>query len=76
MQKIAGQKMPHKPSFKVLRKKAYQAANPLGGPAKMFDAIADRLRAGDSFDAVINDYGIRFVKRKKHAKKIQPQNAS
>lgn len=38
----------------------YEAKNPLGGPAKMFDAIAGRLRAGEEFYSVMNDYGIRF----------------
>jgi hypothetical protein len=39
----------------------YARANPLGGPAKMFDAIAARLRAGEPFDEVMHDYGIVFA---------------
>jgi hypothetical protein len=35
----------------------YAAKNPLGGPAKIFDAMAACIRAGDSFDAVLRQYG-------------------
>ncbi len=38
----------------------YHRPNPLGGPAKMFDAIADRIRAGDSMKSCIADYGLKF----------------
>lgn len=49
---------------KLLRK-AYKYHNPnfLGGPAKMFDAIADRIRAGESIDEVMGDYGVRYVEK-------------
>lgn len=40
---------------------AYAKANPLGGPATMFDAIANRLRAGEPMAEVLEDYGLRFV---------------
>lgn len=42
------------------RHETYAAANPLGGPATMFEAIARRLRAGEDYQAVMDDYGIRF----------------
>lgn len=38
----------------------YHKPNPLGGPAKMFDAIADRMRAGDSVKECMADYGLKF----------------
>ena len=38
----------------------YHKPNPLGGPAKMFDAIADRMRAGDSMKECMADYGLKF----------------
>ncbi len=37
---------------------AYAKANPLGGPATMFEAIARRLRAGENYDEVLADYGL------------------
>ena len=37
---------------------SYTAANPLGGPATMFEAIASRLRAGEDCQAVMEDYGV------------------
>ncbi|MGH9369694.1 MAG: hypothetical protein ACRD3M_18740 [Thermoanaerobaculia bacterium] len=45
-----------KPSLRA----AYRKANPLGGPAKMFRAIAERLEAGEDYWAVMQDYGIMF----------------
>lgn len=39
-------------------KKAYEASNPLGGPARMFDAIAERIRSGEDYYAVLADYGV------------------
>ena len=38
--------------------KQYAASNPLGGPARMFDAIADRIRAGEEYYSVLADYGV------------------
>lgn len=38
----------------------YAAQNPLGGPARMFEAIAERLRAGEPYAEVLADYGIEF----------------
>ena len=39
---------------------SYAKANPLGGPATMFDTIAYRLRAGEPMAEVLEDYGLRF----------------
>lgn len=36
----------------------YHRVNPLGGPARMFDAIAARLRAGEAWALVLADYGL------------------
>ena len=48
----------------VLRKHAgYLKPNPLGGPAKVFDTIANRIRAGEDRHAVLDDYGFREVNR-------------
>ncbi len=41
----------------LLGVKEYREKNPLGGPAKVFDAMADQIRAGDDFNRVIADYG-------------------
>lgn len=38
----------------------YATTNPLGGPATMFEVIASRLRAGEDYQAVMDDYGIRL----------------
>jgi hypothetical protein len=35
----------------------YVAKNPLGGPAKVFDAMANAIRAGDTFESVLRTYG-------------------
>lgn len=35
----------------------YEANNPLGGPAKVFDAMAAAIRAGESYEAVLAQYG-------------------
>jgi hypothetical protein len=57
-----------KRDFKELRDMAkglrkahkYHKPNCLGGPAKMFDAIADRIRAGEKMMAVMADYEMKF----------------
>ena len=41
----------------------YAAANPLGGPARIFDAMAERVRAGEDFYAVLADYGFCETKQ-------------
>ena len=38
----------------------YHKPNCLGGPAKMFAAIADRIRAGEKMKAVMADYYLKF----------------
>lgn len=40
------------------RTDAYRKANPLGGPATVFRAIAGRLEAGEDYYAVLEDYGL------------------
>lgn len=47
--------------------KEYREKNPLGGPAKVFDAMADQIRAGDDFNKVIADYGWCPVARAERA---------
>lgn len=42
---------------------AYRAANPLGGPAAMFRTIAERLEAGEDYQAVLADYGLAHSER-------------
>lgn len=36
----------------------YETANPLGGPARLFEAIAERTRAGEDYHYVLADYGV------------------
>ena len=36
----------------------YAAKNPLGGPARMFEVMAERIRAGEDYDAVLADYDL------------------
>ena len=46
---------------KTLRAAArYHAANPLGGPAKLFDAVADQIRAGESVDAAMRAFELKW----------------
>lgn len=40
---------------------AYAKANPLGGPAKVFEAAAQRIRAGESLTEVMDDYGLAWT---------------
>ena len=40
------------------QRRAYAKANPLGGPASMFRAIAERIEAGEEYWAVLRDYGV------------------
>lgn len=40
----------------------YAAQNPLGGPAKVFDAMADAIRSGDDYHATLRRYGFAEVK--------------
>ena len=38
--------------------RAYTEGNPLGGPAKRFEVMASRIRAGEPEDSVLADYGL------------------
>ena len=40
----------------------YAGHNPLGGPAKVFDAMAAAIRAGDSYGSVLRQYGFLEAK--------------
>ncbi len=42
----------------------YARPNPLGGPAKVFEACADAIRAGDDIDKAMAEYGLKWVKAK------------
>lgn len=39
---------------------AYHRPNPLGGPAVVFDACADAIRAGDPINSAMRDYGLAW----------------
>jgi hypothetical protein len=39
----------------------YARANPLGGPAKVFDAMAAAIRAGDDYEAVLRTFGFATI---------------
>jgi len=41
----------------------YAAKNPLGGPARMFEAIASRIRAGEDYYEVLRDYDLQHISR-------------
>lgn len=41
----------------------YEAKNPLGGPANLFWAIAERIEVGEDYHAVLRDMGIQHVER-------------
>ena len=47
---------PHCPTCECGAEK-YKRLNPLGGPAKTFDAMASRIRAGEGYFEVLADYG-------------------
>ena len=42
----------------------YQQSNPLGGPAKVFDAMADAIRAGDSYESVLKQFSYQLAQPK------------
>lgn len=42
---------------RINARQAYAKANPLGGPARVFEAMAARIRAGEDYYAVLDDYG-------------------
>ena len=39
----------------------YMRANPLGGPAKVFYACADAIRAGDPIDQAMANFGLAWA---------------
>jgi hypothetical protein len=39
----------------------YRQANPLGGPAKVFDAMAAAIRAGDKYESVLRQFGYQLA---------------
>lgn len=45
------------------RAKTYHEPDPLGGPAKVFDTIADRVRAGDDLAVTMADMGVQYAQR-------------
>lgn len=52
----------------------YAARNPLGGPAKVFEAMAERIRAGEEYYSVLDDYGFQ-VKPSPGARHIDRSDA-
>ena len=47
---------------KRLRKaRRYMEPNPLGGPAKVFDACADSIRAGDPIEQAMANFGLAWA---------------
>lgn len=38
---------------------SYAKANPLGGPARMFESMAARIRAGEDYYSVLDDYDLQ-----------------
>lgn len=52
-------------TVKALRKAAdYFHSNPLGGPAKVFDACADMIRAGASMEVAMREFGLKWAKER------------
>lgn len=41
----------------------YERRNPLGGPAKLFDAVADMIRAGEPVDAAMAEFGLAWAEQ-------------
>lgn len=39
----------------------YLKKNPLGGPAKVFEMMASRIRAGEDYHDVLKDYGLQHI---------------
>lgn len=52
--------------------KAYAKANPLGGPASMFRAIAERIEAGEPYAGVLRDYGVTVESKDKPRPHFNP----
>lgn len=51
-------------SHKLSCYEAYDSRNPLGGPAKVFYAMGDAIRAGDSYESVLRLYGYAETTKK------------
>lgn len=51
--------------------KQYAEKNSLGGPAKVFDAMANAIRAGDDYHAVLRQYGYAEAQKQPVATVIQ-----
>ena len=52
----------HRQVAKALRAAAkYHELNPLGGPAKLFDAVAASIRAGDSVDSAMRAFDLKWA---------------
>ncbi len=45
---------------KLAKSAKYFRPNPHGGPAVVFDACADSIRAGDPIDSAMRDYGLTW----------------
>jgi hypothetical protein len=45
----------------------YKRRNPLGGVAKVFEAVASRIRAGNPLAATMEDFGLMWTKDLKQA---------
>lgn len=39
----------------------YAKVNPLGGPARVFEAMAERIRSGEAYEEVLADYGLQEI---------------
>lgn len=56
-----GNIMPLVDELVAIGQEAYRAANPLGGPASMLRAAAERIEAGEEYHAVLADYGLAHI---------------
>ena len=54
---LAAVPAPAEPTMSYANAEDYAKRNPLGGVARVFDIMADRLRAGESLQSVLDDYG-------------------
>ncbi len=54
----------------------YERKNPLGGPASVFRAAAERIEAGEDYDAVLRDYGLAHVDEREALAAPQPVSFS
>ncbi|TAK45226.1 MAG: hypothetical protein EPO27_10420 [Betaproteobacteria bacterium] len=56
------------------RAAAYWKPNPLGGPAKLFETVADYIRAGDPIEDVLRDYGLQYIRKPTNRRNRHAQN--